>query len=96
MNWYNKVLIKPGSKLLCPSCQVKYPFGAVFDHHKRICPSCKIEVLEWHLDRKIVLIIPALAPVQLTPLISYLKTLSESEVLGLLNLMDELLCQEIN
>lgn len=96
MNWYDKISIKPGSKLLCPCCQERYPFGAIFDQHKRICPSCEVEVFEWHLDRKVVLIVPALAPIQLIPFIDYLKTLSESEALSMLNILDEVLCQETN
>jgi len=93
MSWYSKIEIKPGEELLCPVCQSQYPFGATFDHHKRVCPKCGEEVLEWHLDKKIVLISLKESPKELVPFFELLKRFSEVEALEILNSLDDVLSQ---
>ena len=47
--WYSRLTYsdKSSTGLTCPSCEKTFPLGAGFDHDRRECLHCKIELREW-------------------------------------------------
>ena len=78
-NWYSKMLFGNGEEPYCPNCKALFIFGPIFDHDKRECLKCGIELREWNLSKGVYIINPAEAPELIKNIIDYLDKFTEYE-----------------
>lgn len=77
--WFFSSSYKKLNKSLCPRCANQYPFGPLFDHHKRECPHCGAHLVEWAIRERLILIDVDFAPPFIRQIIEWLDNLSEPD-----------------
>jgi hypothetical protein len=94
MNWHTKMIIGKDDKCYCPNCNSVFIFGPFFDHHKRQCLECKIELREWNMNRAIYLISTQHAPEIIKRIIPHLDALTEQDAYAELRKLEAMFGKE--
>lgn len=77
--WYRVMRFGKNQEPRCPKCDNIYPYGPIFDHHKKTCPYCGTTLIELLMKSAVYLVDYEKAPASVKFLVSYLDQFTEQE-----------------